>query len=119
MIGLLLMEILEEMGHTVCGIVATEEDAVIGAARLQPSLMLVDVNLHQGSGVSAMQRILKQGPRPCVFMSGAPGQFGWPTATVLRKPFAERELVLAIERVVGPAVATPEPPDSSRIAPIH
>jgi DNA-binding response OmpR family regulator len=120
MIGLLLTEILEEMGHTVCSIVATEEEAVSGAARFQPGLMLVDVNLHEGSGVSAMQRILKNGPRPCVFMSGAPGQVGWPTATVLRKPFAEQELVLAIQRVTGPGVVTrPLPPGPLHIVPLH
>ena len=73
MIGLLLAEILQEIGYTVCGIVATEERAVVDAARLQPGLMLVDVNLHEGSGVSAVQRILKSGSRPCVFMSGGAG----------------------------------------------
>jgi two-component system, response regulator PdtaR len=120
MIGLLLTEILQEMGHTVCGIVATEEDAVIGAARLQPGLMLVDVNLHEGSGVSAVRRILKSGATPCVFMSGEPVQVGWPTVPVLRKPFAEQELVVAIAHVVGPGVMTNAlPPGPPHIVPIH
>ncbi len=120
MIGLLLTEILEEMGHTVCGIVATEEEAVIGAARLRPGLMLVDVNLHEGSGVAAVRRILKSGPQLCIFMSGAPAQVEWPTVTVLRKPFAEQELVLAIERVIGPDVVRKKlPPGPGHIVPVH
>ncbi len=107
MIGLLLSEILAELGHTVCGIAATEEAAVAGAARFQPGLMLVDLNLLEGSGFSAMLRILKGGPRPCVFMSGAPDQVGWPDAIVLKKPFAQQDLVQAIRRVVELAALAP------------
>ncbi len=120
MIGLLLAEILQEMGHTVCGVVATEEEAVVGAVRLKPDLLLVDVNLHEGSGISAVKRILKSGPMPCIFMSGEPGQLGWPPTAVLRKPFAEQELVLAIERVVGQDAITQSLSRAPRhIAPIH
>ncbi len=120
MIGLLLTEILEDMGYTVCGIVATEEGAVAEAARLEPGLMLVDVNLHQGSGVSAVVRILKSGPQPIVFMSGAPDEVGWPSAIVLRKPFAAQQLVDAIESAVGSdAVARALPPGPPQIVPIH
>jgi hypothetical protein len=45
---------------------------------------------------------------------------GWPTATVLRKPFAEHELVLAIAHVVDPGVMTNAlPPGPPHIVPIH
>ena len=120
MIGLLLTEILEEMGHTVCAVAATEEDAVADAARFAPGLLLVDLNLQEGSGVSAMARILNSGPRPFLFMSGAVDQIGWPDATVLSKPFAERDLVRAIESVVGSAAIMPSlPVGSPHIVPIH
>ena len=102
MIGQLLAEILEDMGHMVCAIVATEDEAVAGAMRHQPGLMLVDLNLQEGDGVSAVDRILKNGPKPYVLMSGAPIQAGRPNATVLRKPFTEQDLAQAIQRVVAP-----------------
>ena len=102
MIGQTLAEILEDMGHIVCAIVATEDEAVADAMRHQPGLMLVDLNLQKGDGVSAVDRILKNGPKPCVLMSGAPIQAGRPNATVLRKPFTKQNLVQAIQRVVAP-----------------
>ncbi len=120
MIGLLLAEILEEMGHTVCGIVWTEDEAVADAERLEPGLMLVDVNLHAGSGISAMSRILKSGPRPCVFMSGAAAQIDSPNAIILRKPFAQQDLAHAIERVVDlDALIRRRPLGPENLFPIH
>ena len=41
MIGVLLGEMLEGMGYDVCGIEATEADAVTAAARFRPDLMIV------------------------------------------------------------------------------
>ena len=102
MIGQTLAEILENMGHRVCAIVATEDEAVADAMRHQPGSMLVDLNLQKGNGVSTVDRILKNGPKPCILMSGAPVQMGRPNATVLRKPFTERDLAQAIQRVIGP-----------------
>jgi CheY-like chemotaxis protein len=102
MIGQTLAEILENMGHRVCAIVATEDEAVADAMRHQPGLMLVDLNLQEGNGISALDRILKNDPKPCVVMSGAPIQAGRPNATVLRKPFTKQDLAQAIQRVVAP-----------------
>jgi CheY-like chemotaxis protein len=102
LIGRLLAEILEDMGHMVCAIVATEDEAVADAMRHQPGLMIVDLNLQEGNGVSAVDRILKNGPKPYVLMSGVPMQTGRPNATVLRKPFNEQDLAQAIQRVIGP-----------------
>ena len=96
MIGQFLSELLEEMGHTVCAVVSREEDAVVAAARLRPDLLLVDMNLQEGSGVSAVDRIRNASPMPCVFMSGGPSRQGWPNGTVLLKPFTEQDLIRAI-----------------------
>ena len=101
MIGMLLAEMLEEMGYTVCAVVATEEEAVANAARFKPGLMIVDEHLREGSGVSAMDRILQTSRVPCVFITGAPAQRGRPGANVLQKPFLEQDLVRAIRYVVG------------------
>jgi DNA-binding response OmpR family regulator len=114
MIGLLLAEMLDQMGYAVCAIAATEDDAVADAARCKPGLMIVDQKLREGTGMSAVERILRRGPVPCVFISGEPVYMTKPGANVLQKPFLEEDLVRAIRHVVGgtyaPAVPTPAPP---------
>jgi CheY-like chemotaxis protein len=114
MIGMLLAEMLEEMGYAVCAITATEEDAVAAAARCKPGLMIADEHLREGSGVSAVERILLAGSVPCVFISGAPVHFGRPDMNVLQKPFVEEDLIRAIQRVVSisdaPMLHKPAPP---------
>ena len=78
MIGILLAEMLGDMGYSVCAVAATEDDAVADAARCKPGLMIVDEQLREGSGSSAVARILLDGPVPCVFISGAPLRLGQP-----------------------------------------
>ncbi len=104
MIGVLLGEILEGMGYDVCGIEATEADAVTAAARCRPDLMIVDVQLGEGSGISAVDTIHRAGPVPHVFVTGdisrirtlRPGSFA------IQKPYREAELALVIQRALGP-----------------
>ena len=55
-IGMLLAEVLAGMGHDVCAIEATEADAVTAAARCRPDLMIVDVQLGDGSGAFAIEK---------------------------------------------------------------
>lgn len=109
LIGTLLAEMLEDMGFSVCAIAATEEDAVADACRCKPGLMIVDEQLREGNGSSAVRRILSAGSVPCVFISGAPLQCSSLTRKVLRKPFGERELMTAIQAVVAPAGLAPAP----------
>jgi CheY-like chemotaxis protein len=103
-IGLLLAEMLGEMGYDVCAVAATEEAAVADAARCKPGLMIVDQQLREGTGVSAVERILRNGPVPCVFISCAPVHLARPGANMLQKPFLEADLVRAILYVVGSGV---------------
>ena len=105
MIGVLLAEVLEDMGHDVCGVEATEADAVAAAARCNPDLMIVDVWLSDGNGVSAVAEILRAGPVPHFFVSGdiALARTLKPGAEVMQKPFREQDLVLAIDRAIGAA----------------
>jgi CheY-like chemotaxis protein len=114
MIGMLLAEMLEDMGYAVCAIAATEDDAVADAATHRPGLMIVDEHLREGSGLAAVDRILRTGPVPCVFVSGAPMRPGRVAGSLLQKPFTEQDLVRAIQHVVGdsdaPAPHSPEPP---------
>lgn len=104
-IGWLLAETLIGMGHEVCAVETTEGGAVAAAARHGPDLMIVDMHLAEGSGVSAMERISRVRLVPHLFISGndppaAPGN-----AELLRKPFREAELAAAIARVLAAPVA--------------
>ena len=99
LIALLLAELLAGMGHEVCATVATEREAVIAAAHYKPDLMIVDAKLGRGSGVSAVEEILRAGPLAHVFISGDAERVRLrkPDAVVVRKPFREAELARAID----------------------
>jgi DNA-binding NtrC family response regulator len=106
-IGMLLAEMLQEMGHDVCAIEATEADAVTAAARCGPDLMIVDVRLGEGSGVAAVEKILRTRPVPHVFASGniSVVQALKPSAVVIQKPYRESDLTKAIQRALDTPVA--------------
>lgn len=121
-IAMLLAEILVGMGHSVCASVATEDAAVSAAAFHGPDLMMVDVHLAVGSGVSAMRSILRTSAMPHVFMTAALESVPL-HATVLQKPFGEAALALALASALhaaGPATGldpTQGPARSWRRAP--
>lgn len=110
MIGALLAELLANMGYNVCPLETTEAGAVAAAARHKPDLMIADVTLADGSGVSAVDRISRVGPVPHLFISGDVFQGAVPGSVLLRKPFREADLVQAIERALGAAGAQRPPP---------
>jgi CheY-like chemotaxis protein len=97
-IGILLAEMLTEMGHLVCSVEATEAGAIEAAARWRPDLMIVDAELREGNGFEAIKSILTSGPMPHVFMSGTAAGISGVDSPVIQKPFGEKELVRAIER---------------------
>jgi CheY-like chemotaxis protein len=102
-IGMLYAELLAEMGHAVCAIEATETDAVTAAGHYKPDLMIVDAALDEGSGVSAVEEILRTGFVPHVFVSGnaAAVQALRPGAIVIQKPFQDPDLARAIQRALA------------------
>ncbi len=105
LIGSLLAEMLAETGHEVCGVEATEVGAVAAAERCHPDLVIIDVHLGGGSGISAVDKILRIGYVPHVFVTGDPSGVTAlrPSAVCVRKPFRESELILAMERALAPA----------------
>ena len=105
MIGPLLAETLTGLGYEVCGVEATEAGAVAAAALHRPDLMIVDVNLAEGTGTAAMERITRAAPVPHLFMSGRARQAAVPGAVLLVKPFREADLVRAIGRALDPMAA--------------
>ena len=100
LIGVLLAEMLEEMGHDVCAIEATEDGAVASAALRQPDLMIVDAWLGEGSGIVAVDKILLTGEMPHIFVSGdiARVRMLRPNSIMVQKPYREAEIAHAIRR---------------------
>ena len=108
LIGMLLADALGAMGYEVCAIEATEIGAVAAAARCNPDLMIVDARLRDGSGVSAVEEILRTGWVPHVFVSGETStiQALRPGAIVIQKPFRDMDLSRAIQRALDAAASS-------------
>ena len=101
--GILFGEVLEGLGYVVCAIEATEASAVAAAERCKPDLMLVDVQLGAGSGVSAVAEILRYSFVPHVFCSGDISGIlsSQPGAIAIQKPFRISELARSMKRALG------------------
>jgi DNA-binding response OmpR family regulator len=107
MIAMLYAEVLVQIGHQVCGMASTEDQAVILAERLLPDLIIADLGLREGSGMMAIRRILRDRNVPHLYVTGSdvhPGLTADP-CFMLRKPFSEQQLVEAMQC----AMAVPEP----------
>lgn len=99
LIAMLLIQVLEEMGHDVCATESTECGAVATAARCRPDMIVADARLREGSGVSAMAKILLTGHVPHVFVSGDVSGVRAlrPDAVVIQKPFFASDLARAMQ----------------------
>jgi len=114
MVAFLLGQILEGMGHEVCGIESTAAGAIAAAKHCKPDLMIVDEHLGRDSGLSVMEAVLQDWPMPHVFVSGDTARIRTlkPLAVVLEKPYFEADLEQAIRR------ALPRTAAASHLAPI-
>jgi CheY-like chemotaxis protein len=97
-IGMLLSEVVEGMGHAVIGVAGTEGTAIALAEEYRPDLLIVDAGLTSGNGVSAVDAILATRFVPHIFTTGDALKVRLlkPDAIVLEKPFNETELEEAI-----------------------
>ena len=108
MLGMLLGEMLEDMGYAIDPLETTQAGAVASVARRRPDVMIVDVGLGEGSGLVAMDEILAAGFVPHIFMSGNVKRVEAlrPGTPVLEKPFDQGQLERAIQCVLDPAART-------------
>lgn len=99
-IALFLSELLTGMGHEICAVALSEEEAVACAARVLPDLMIVDSGLDSGTGMGAMRRILAQSAVAHVYVTGNPRAVlaEQADAIVVTKPFTMLELQKGIAR---------------------
>ena len=61
LIAMMLAEVLGDMGHEVCATAGTPAEAIAAARRENPDLVLSDVKLRNGSGIDAVEEILRGG----------------------------------------------------------
>jgi CheY-like chemotaxis protein len=110
MVGPLLAEVLEDLGHVVVAVEADADAAVARARACRPDLMIVDIRLGAGSGVAAVREILRDGFVPHVFVTGdllRNLELG-PGAVLIQKPYRRHDIVAAIARVTGGAAKRDE-----------
>lgn len=87
-----LRMLVQECGHTVIGVAATEADAIRLASEHDAGLILADINLGRGgNGIRAVREILTRINVPVIFVTAYPEDLltaeGIEPAFVMRKPF--------------------------------
>jgi two-component system, response regulator PdtaR len=108
LIAMMLAEMLSDLGHRVCATATTPAEAIAAARQEDPDLLLSDVKLRDGSGVDAVEEILRSGPVPHMYMTGdmAGLKLRRPDVVAVSKPFGVGALANAIKKAleVGAAV---------------
>ncbi len=101
-----LCAIVEAMGHGVCGVARTRDEAVALAARERPDLVLADIQLaDNSSGIDAVNDILGQlGDLPVIFITAFPerlltGERPEP-AFLINKPYTEEQVHSAVSQAM-------------------
>lgn len=102
MIAMLLQDVFEDAGATSFSFAATEQDAVVLALHHVPDVIASDVNLLEGTGPQAVQRIRAElGDVPVIFMTATPEDCHHFRAygVVLNKPLSLHEITTAFRQV--------------------
>ncbi len=102
-----LRMLVQDCGHTVIGVAATEADAVRLAAEGDARLILADINLGRGgNGIRAVQEILSRIEVPVIFVTAYPEDLltaeGIEPAFVMRKPFDRFMLAVLTYQAISP-----------------
>jgi CheY-like chemotaxis protein len=110
-IAMLLNEVLVAMGHQVCATAATESEAIRAATIHHPDLMIVDEQLRFGSGLAAVETIIKRTPIPYLFVTGdsAKVRAQLPDAVIIQKPYSQGQLARAMEKAANSCTPWPSP----------
>ena len=94
LIGMLLEDMLTDMGHEVAAIVPRLKDALAAVERESFDLAVLDVHLHGESAFPVAEALIAKG-MPFIFATGY-GERGLPenyrSRPVLQKPFAKDDL---------------------------
>ena len=101
-----LAETVSGMGHRVCGVAATPEEAMEAAADDEPTLALID--LHLANGTNGKQTVSRLRGRhahlPVIFVTAFAEELerdrGFTLDPVIRKPFTRDQIETAITQAV-------------------
>ena len=108
LIGMLLEDMLTDMGHEVAALVPRLKDALAAVERESFDLAVLDVHLHGESAFPVADALIAKGI-PFIFATGY-GERGLPDSyrgrPVLQKPFARDDLDRLL-KTIGPSKATP------------
>ena len=106
-IGGLLAETLEGLGHMVSAVESNVANAAAAASHWRPDLMIVDVGLGEATGIAAVEEILRSRFVPHVFVTGkaVKGMRLGPDTVFIQKPFRVSDLEQAIQRALATAPA--------------
>lgn len=106
-IGGLLAETLEGLGHTVCAVESNVANAAAAASHWRPDLMIVDVGQGEATGIAAVKEILQSRLVPHVLITGEAvrGMPLGPDTVFIQKPFRVSDLEQAIQRALATASA--------------
>lgn len=105
LISMQLEDLVQSLGHDVCGTAATRTQAQQVIAENKPGLVLADIQLADGSsGLDAVDDILAMGSVPVIFITAYPerlltGDRPEPTYLVT-KPFQEQTVRAAISQAL-------------------
>jgi CheY-like chemotaxis protein len=108
LIAMMLVEVLIGLGHRVCATATTPAEAVAAAHEQRPDFLLSDVKLRDGSGIDAVQEILRNTPVPHMYMTGdiVGLKSRLPDAVAVRKPFSAAAQGKAIEKALEVGAAS-------------
>jgi DNA-directed RNA polymerase specialized sigma24 family protein len=106
LIAMDIAQIVQDLGHTVCGTAARKDEALTAAKRTKPGLVLADIQLKEGdSGIEAVQEILQSIDVPVIFVTGFPERLltgeGLEPAFLVTKPFDAETLKTAIGQALS------------------
>ena len=105
LISMQLQALVTGMGHRVCSVATTHGEAIAAVARINPDLILADVQLADGSsGIEAVTEILRDINVPAIFITAFPerlltGERPEPTY-LITKPFLESTVRAAISQAM-------------------
>jgi len=105
-IALDIAGLVNDMGHSVVGVAASQSEAVQIARKAQPGLVLADIDLGAGgSGLTAVKAILQSMTVPVIFVTAYPerlltGERPEPTYLVT-KPFEPDTLKVTISQALS------------------
>lgn len=95
---------VQSIGHEVCGMASTAEEAIRGAIQAEPDVVLTDINLGQSiDGIEAARRILLAHRAAVIFVTAYTDSAtlvraaeAVPGSTVIGKPVSEKQLNAAM-----------------------